>query len=102
MKNCVSAQARITTIACLVTLALLGMPRYGASQGKNPFVDRSDSGETVHVLPTPASVRSPRDTGPTIAPPGSAPAVYGASCGSGVLVNHGGTVNSNAGFLALL
>lgn len=101
MKNCVSAQARITTVGCLVTLALLGMPRYAASQGRNPFVDHADTGETVHVLPAPASIRSPRDTGPTIAPPGSAPGVYGASYGSGLLVNHGGPVMSNAGFWAL-
>ena len=101
MKNCVSAQARITTVGCLVTLALLGMPRYAAPQGHNPFVDRSDTGETVHVLPAPASVRSPRDTGPSMAPPGGAPAVYGASYGSGLLINHGGPVISNAGFWAL-
>lgn len=80
---------------------MLGVPRYAASQGKSPFIDHSDTGETVHVLPTPASIRSPRDTGATMAPAGSEAAVYGASYGSGLLLNHGGPVMSNAGFWAL-
>lgn len=80
---------------------MLGVPRYAASQGKSPFIDHSDTGETVHVLPTPASIRSPRDTGATMAPAGSEAAVYGASYGSGLLVNHGGPVIATAGFWAL-
>lgn len=80
---------------------MLGVPRYAASQGKSPFIDHSDTGETVHVLPTPASIRSPRDTGATMAPAGSEAAVYGASYGSGLLVNHGGPVIGTAGFWAL-
>jgi hypothetical protein len=99
MKNTLSARATIT-IASLAVL-LLGIPRHAASQGKSPFVDHSDTGETVHVLPTPASIRSPRDTGATMAPPGTEAAVYGASYGSGPLVNHGGPVIANAGFWAL-
>jgi hypothetical protein len=80
---------------------VLGAPRHVAAQGHNPFIDHSDTGETVHVLPTPASIHSPRDTGPTMAPPGNETAVYPASYGSGLLVNHGGPVISNAGFWAL-
>jgi hypothetical protein len=88
-------------VASFAALVLLGVPHYAAAQGQNPFVDRSDTGETVHVLPTPASIRSPRDTGPTMAPAGNEAAVYSASYGSGVLNNHGGPVVSNAGFWAL-
>jgi hypothetical protein len=99
MKNTLSARATIT-IASLAVL-LLGIPRHAASQGKSPFVDHSDTGETVHILPTPASIRSPRDTGATMAPSGTEAAVYGASYGSGLLVNHRGPVMSNAGFWAL-
>jgi len=67
--------------------------------GGNPFIDHSDTGETVHVLPTPASIHSPRDTQPTIAPPDLH--VFAASYGSGNLVNHGGHQISNAGFVAI-
>ena len=101
MKNSLSSRARITTVASVAALALLGVPRHAASQGENPFVGHSDTGETVHVLPTPASVRSPRDTGPTMAPAGNEAAVYGASYGSGLLSNHGGPVIGTAGFWAL-
>jgi hypothetical protein len=96
-----SALARIMTFGAVVTLVLLGPPRHAASQARNPFVDHSDTGEIVHVLPTPASVHSPRDTGPTMAPPANETKVYLASYGSGLLVNHGGTVMTNAGFWAL-
>jgi len=97
------ALVRTMTVASLAALVLLGAPRNAASQGKNPnpFVEHSDTGETVHVLPAPASIHSPRDTGPTMAPPASEASVYPASYGSGLLVNHGGPVIANAGFWAL-
>ena len=88
-------------VASLAALAVLAIPRYAASQGQNPFIDRSDTGETVHVLPTPASIRSPHETAPTMAPPGNGADVYPASYGSGSLVNHLGPVISDAGFWAL-
>jgi hypothetical protein len=97
-----SALARIMTVASLTGLILLGSPRHSASQGRNPFVDRSDTGEIVHVLPTPASIHSPHDTGPTIAPPANEAKAYPASYGTGLLLsNHGGPVIGNAGFWAL-
>ena len=100
MKTCLSPGAGITLAASLAALTLLA-PRHAAAQGQNPFIARSDTGETLHVLPTPASIRSPRDTRPTMAPPGSEAGLYPASYGSGALVNHGGPVISNAGFWAL-
>jgi len=101
MSRCLLARAKLTTLASLTGLVLLASPRGAASQGRNPFVDRSDTGEIVHVLPTPASVHSPRDTGPTMAPLSSQPTVYPGSYGTGLLVNHGGPVMTNAGFWAL-
>jgi hypothetical protein len=88
------------TFATPIAVVLLGPPGHAAAQGQNPFVARADTGEIVHVLPAPASVHSPRDTGPTMAPPGNEAAVYPASYGSGPLVNHGGPVMTNAGFWA--
>ncbi len=56
----------------------------------DPFIDHADNGETIHVLPTPAAVHSPRDTAPTFAPPVNETSVYPASYGSGNLIDHGG------------
>ncbi len=89
------------TVVALTAVLMLGAPLHGSAQSRNPFVEHSDTGETVHVLPTPAAVRSPRDTAPTMAPAGAGPTVYAGSYGSGALVNHHGPVISNAGFLAL-
>ena len=101
MKTRLSPWTGITLAASLAALTLLGAPRHASGQGKNPFIGHADTGETLHVLPTPASIRSPRDTGPTMAPPGSEAGLYPPSYGSGNLVNHGGPVMSNAGFWAL-
>src|SRR5262245_62530201 len=89
--------AGITVVASLATLALLGAPPHVSAQGRSPFVDHSDTGETVHVLPAPAAIHSPRDTGPTMAPPANELRVYSASYGSGDLRYHGGAVMSSAG-----
>jgi hypothetical protein len=68
----------------------------------DPFHDRSDTGEIVHVLPTPAAVHSPHDTSPTFAPaPNGEAAVFPASYGSGNLVDHGGPEMSGAAFRAI-
>ena len=32
---------------------------FGQSERGNPFIDRSDNGETVHVLPPEAAIHSP-------------------------------------------
>ena len=86
----------VVTIACLATSA-----RMSGQPGGHPFVDHSDNGETVHVLPGPASVRSPHDTSPTLAPRVPGLSVYAASYGSGQLRNHGGPQIANAGFFAV-
>jgi hypothetical protein len=67
----------------------------------NPFNDRADTGETIHVLPAPAAIRSPHDTQRTDAPVANGTAVYPASYGSGNLLYHGGAIVANAGFYAI-
>jgi len=67
----------------------------------NPFIDHSDNGETIHVLPPQAALHSPHDTDPSDAPPHAGYAVYGASYGSGNLINHGGPVMGSARFQAV-
>ena len=68
--------------------------------GGNPFIGHSDTGETVHVLPPPAAIRSQNDTQPTDAPKNNLH-TYPASYGSGNLVNHGGHEIPFAGFYAI-
>jgi hypothetical protein len=71
-------------------------------QGRgNPFVDHSDNGETIHVLPPAAAIHNPNANNPTDAPPHFGYAVYGASYGSGSLSYHGGPVMGNAMFQAI-
>jgi hypothetical protein len=62
----------------------------GYAYGQDPFFDKGDNGETIHVLPTPAALHSGRDTGATFAVPGDAYTVFSASYGSGALIDHGG------------
>ena len=89
-------------LACAVVTLLFAGGRHLTGQGGgNPFVDHSDTGETVHVLPTPASIRSPRDTQPTDAPASDKYAVYGASYGSGNLTDHGGPEMAVVDFFAV-
>ena len=84
-------------------LLLAGLSVYGqqGEAGAHPFWDRSDTGEIVHVLPGPASIRSPRDTQPTFAPPQSGASVYPASYGSGNLLYHGGNVMKTPAYYAI-
>jgi hypothetical protein len=70
----------------------------GQSGDHNPFWDRSDNGEVIHVLPTPASIHSPRDTEPTFASVSGGYSIHAASYGSGNLTNHGGPQISGARF----
>ena len=87
----------------LAALFAAGWFAFGQAQGPpgDPFFDRGDNGELIHVLPTPASIHSPRDTQPTDAPPVRGTAVYPASYGSGNLTDHGGREIADAGFLAI-
>lgn len=74
----------------------------GQGQSKaNPFTDKSDTGETIRILPTPASIHAPNDTEPTDAPPRNGTAVYGASYGSGNLTDHGGLEIPNASYMPI-
>lgn len=93
---------RIITLfsAAFVACALIGSAQ-APQASNNPFLDRAETGETVHVLPTPASIRSARDTQPTDAPVMHGTAVFPASSGSGNLIYHGGAIIANAGFFAI-
>lgn len=91
---------RVVFVIAATTL-VAGAGVLSAQRGGNPFIDHSDTGETIHVLPGPASVRSPHDTQPTFAAPSNQTAVYAASYGSGDLTDHGGLEIANAGFWAI-
>src|SRR5438094_4615204 len=86
MRRVVFALSFATFVAFAGSRVTLGQSRGNG----NPFVDHSDTGETVHVLPAPAAIHSPHDTQPTDAPPRQGLTVAPASYGSGTLVNHGG------------
>jgi hypothetical protein len=84
----------------MLAAATASQVTFGQQRG-DPFIDHSDTGETVHVLPAPAAIHSPRDTQPTFAPISNRTAVYDASYGSGNLIDHGGLEIGNAGFWAI-
>jgi hypothetical protein len=89
-------------ISISTVLAVAVGSRVTTGQGVgNPFHDHSDTGEIIHVLPTPAAVRSPHDTAPTDATRAKQLQVFPASFGSGNLINHGGHEISLAGFFAI-
>jgi hypothetical protein len=71
-----------------------------AQPDDNPFHGRNDKGETVHVLPGPASLHNPHETEPLFAPEDGL-TVGSASYGSGLLLDHGGLEIANAGFQAI-
>jgi len=83
------------------SIAVLTLASLAVAQAPNPFRGHSDTGEILHILPPPAALHSPHDTGPSFAPPSQETQVYTASYGSGSLVNHGGAVMDNAGFWAI-
>jgi len=84
-------------------LLTAGLVIYGQQNeaGGNPFLDRSDTGETVHVLPGPASIHSPRGTQPTFHSPRGGTSTYPASYGSGNLLYHGGNVMRTPAYYAI-
>jgi hypothetical protein len=75
--------------------------RTGAQHPFDPFFDRNDNGEIIHVLPTPAAAHSPRATNPTDAPLVHGTAVFPPSFGAGDLVDHGGPEIPDAQFRAI-
>ena len=92
---------RQVVFACAIALLIAGGRTTTGQGGGNPFVDHSDTGEIVHVLPAPASIHSPHDTEPTDAPTHRGLSVFPASYGSGNLINHGGHQIPFAGFFAI-
>src|SRR5579863_2829133 len=88
-----------------IATALLLCAGIGHTQGlpvsQHPFLDRSDTGVTVHVLPTPASIRPALGAQPTEAPVTHLTAVFAPSYGSGKLINHGGPIIAHTGFVAI-
>ncbi len=95
---------RRSFIYCATLVFVVGLAastRMAGQPGGNPFIDRSDNGETLHVLPPAASIRSPFDTQPTIAPRVPGLSVYPPSYGSGNLSWHGGAQIAGAGFFAV-
>lgn len=100
MKRFVRPPSVFTSVALALAFVVGGIVYGAAKDGGNPFIDHADTGELIHVLPIPASIRSPHDTQPTDAPRNGT-GVYAASYGSGNLTDHGGLEISNAGFLAI-
>ena len=100
MKRFVRPPNVFTSVALALAFVVGGIVYGAAASGGNPFIDRADTGELIHVLPTPASIRSPHDTQPTDAPAHET-GVFTASYGSGNLIDHGGAEISGAGFLAI-
>ena len=99
MKRVVIAVAMAAAFA--VTHATFGQGQDRAQAQGNPFIDHSDNGETVHVLPPEASIHSPRDSQPTFAPVSDRTAVFSPSYGSGTLIDHGGLEIPDAAFYAI-
>jgi hypothetical protein len=81
--------------------SLVATTRLAGQGGGNPHIDHSDNGETLHVLPPAASIRSPHDTQPSIAPNVPGLSVYAPSYGSCNLTWHGGPQMNGAGFFAV-
>src|SRR6478609_8145915 len=89
-------------LACAVASLVVAGGQLTFGQGSaNPFIDHSDTGETIHVLPAPAAIHSPHATQPSDAPAHSGASVFPPSYGSGDLLNHGGHQIPFAGFFAI-
>jgi hypothetical protein len=92
---------RVVLACAIASLIVAGGQLTFGQGGGNPFIDHSDTGETIHVLPAPAAIHSPHDTQPSDAPAHRGASVFPASYGSGNLVNHGGHQIPSAGFFAI-
>jgi hypothetical protein len=81
---------------------VIGQERDQNHDRDDPFFDRSDRGETIHVFPGHEAAAGRSVHGPySFAPPSRRTAVYPASYGSGTLTNHGGPQIAGAGFEAI-
>jgi hypothetical protein len=85
----------------VAAIAVVASMRGLAQPPDDPFHDRSDTGQIVHVLPSPAQLHNPHFAAPTDAPVANGTAVYPASYGLGNLTDHGGPEISNAQFRAI-
>jgi hypothetical protein len=93
---------RVRAGSLFVATAMLGTAALVVGEGRgNPFVDHSDNGETIRVLPPHAALHNPNDDHPTDAPPHAGYGVYPPSYGSGPLRYHGGPTMGNASFQAI-
>jgi hypothetical protein len=101
--------AAVSCLACsgvFAAIALLAAVPFAYGQtppglANNPFIDQSDTGKQVRVLPLPARVRMPGDPNPLFAAPRNGTQVYPPSYGCSTLLNHGGPEISNAAFQAI-
>jgi len=86
-----------------VFVGCVAIARIGAQDPGNPFLDRGDRGELIHVLPAPAALHNanPRFTEPTTAETTGRLTVYPSSNSSGTLIDHHGPEIPNAAFQAI-
>jgi len=96
-----TAKTLLTWFGVATFVACIAVARTGAQNPHDPFIDHSDTGETVHVLPPPAAVHNPHDQQSTDFDPSKGTSVFPASYGSGSLNDHGGPEISNAQFRAI-
>src|SRR2546430_15235063 len=97
MRRVVFALSFASLVAFAVSRLTLGQSRGNA----NPFIDHSDTGETIHVLPAPAAIHSHHDTQRTDAPPRNALHVYPASYFFFNLIDHRGHLLPFPGFFSI-
>jgi len=90
-----------SSLGVALLVAVAAVARTGAQPPQDPFIDHSDKGEVIHVLPPPAAIHNPHDRQPTDAPVQNGTAVFPASYGSGNLIDHGGPQIANAQFRAI-
>jgi hypothetical protein len=87
---------KVITVGCGVAAAVLVGAQGLLGQGDDtPFHVRGERGELVHVLPSPDIIRNKSDKHATFAPPSDVVQVFGASYGSGNLIDHGGAEMSH-------
>lgn len=96
---------KFTLCVAVFTLVLGTTAALAQDNTGNPFKEKGDNGETVKVLPTPASAKAHEvhGDGPQIALAQNGYSVFNASFGAvpGLLSDHGGAVVSSAKFLPI-
>ena len=82
-------------------IGLFAATRFTSGQTRNMFIDHSDYGEIVHVLPSEGAIAATHDPLRRFANVSKKTVVYPPSYGSGKLIDHGGLEMGNAGFIAI-